>query len=95
MELVYIGGNFTQPDFYIYNVGENEGFIVVGGDERIRTILAYSTKGRFDLTTAPESFMDLLQSYSEQTEEIRSAKSQKQSRHLFAKKQSQKHLPTV
>ena len=86
MELVYIGGNFTQPDFYIYNVGENEGFMVVGGDERMRTILAYSTEGRFDLATAPEGFMDLLQSYSEQTEEIRSAKSQKTKPSLIRKK---------
>ncbi|WP_455584684.1 C10 family peptidase [Bacteroides sp.] len=72
MNLVYVGGDFARPDFYIYNVGENNGFVVVAGDERMHTILAYSTEGCFDLTTAPDGFMDLLQSYSKQTGEIRS-----------------------
>ncbi len=35
--------------YYIYNVGEDDGFVIVSGEERAREILAYSDCGSFSL----------------------------------------------
>ncbi len=40
----------TMPDTlaYIFNRGENEGFVVISADSRINPLLAFSEKGHFD-----------------------------------------------
>ena len=39
--------NTSDKTLYIYNVGTDDGFVVMSGDERARSVLAYSTHGRF------------------------------------------------
>lgn len=34
-----------HPDYYIVNLGENDGFVVVSGDDRFNPILGYTTQG--------------------------------------------------
>ena len=34
--------------YYVFNKGENNGFIIVSADERTKPILAYSTEGSFN-----------------------------------------------
>ena len=42
------------PDYYyVFNVGQNEGFIIVSGDDRAETVLGYSDKGSFDADQLP------------------------------------------
>ena len=38
----------TNPCYYAFNVGEQQGFVVVSGDDRTPAILGYSDKGSFD-----------------------------------------------
>lgn len=39
--------------YYVFNIGEDGGFVIVSGDERIGTILGYSTESRFDEKAMP------------------------------------------
>lgn len=52
--------------FYVFNVGSDEGFVIIGGDENAREILGYSDHGVFDYDKAPENFKWWLGQYAEQ-----------------------------
>ena len=40
--------------YYIFNVGNDEGFVIVSGDDRTEQILGYSDTGYFDEENMPE-----------------------------------------
>ena len=44
-----------HPYYYIFNRGDEQGFIIVSADSRTKKILAYSNEGHFDIESlAPE-----------------------------------------
>ena len=47
----------TEPNayYYVFNVGENSGFIIVSGDDRAKEILGYSDSGSFNINTIPSN----------------------------------------
>lgn len=52
--------------YYLYNVGEAEGFIVVSGDDRTDAILGYADKGSLCRDELPDALQYLLDGYAEQ-----------------------------
>ena len=56
----------NQAAFYIFNVGNNQGFVIVSGDDRINPILGYSDEGNFDENKAPSNMKNLLSEYAQQ-----------------------------
>jgi len=44
------------PLYYVFNVGHNQGFIIVSGDDIATPILGYSTEGNYDSTNIPPNF---------------------------------------
>jgi hypothetical protein len=44
-----------QQSFYVFNVENNGGYVIVSGDDRTKEILAYSERGNLDLAHAPEN----------------------------------------
>ena len=62
----------TQPDcYYVFNAGMDQGFVIVSGDDRVETVLGYSTSGHFDVDNIPPAMADLLNYYAAQIEAIR------------------------
>ena len=60
-----------QPDcYYIFNAGQNEGFVIVSGDDRTPEILGYSLSGSFDMDNLPPAMEALLNHYSEEIQQI-------------------------
>ena len=41
--------------YYVFNVGENGGFVIVAGDDSMTEILGYAERGNFDLANAPSN----------------------------------------
>ena len=54
------------PHYYVYNLSNNDGFIIVAADSRARIILGYSFNGSFDEKNIPVNMKEWLQGYSEQ-----------------------------
>ena len=58
----------SQPDgapaFYVFNRGDEDGFIIVSAEDRTRTILAYSDAGHFSETAIPSNTREWLDEYS-------------------------------
>lgn len=53
-----------EPAFYVFNRGENEGFVMVSADDRTYTILGYSEKGHWDATTLPANMQAWTEGYA-------------------------------
>ncbi len=59
----------TAP-FYIFNNADNQGFVIVSGDDRACRILGYSDKGSFNTEEMPPQLADLLDQYAAQISEL-------------------------
>ena len=59
-------GATSASDYYIFNVSEGGGFVIVSGDDRTEVILGYADSGNIDETAMPEGLKVLLDDYSEQ-----------------------------
>ncbi|MBP5687321.1 MAG: C10 family peptidase [Muribaculaceae bacterium] len=63
-------GRGASAAFYVFNNPEQPGWVIVAGDDRARTILAYSDEDYFDAEDVPECVQDWLNGYVEQIENI-------------------------
>ncbi len=72
MTLGYEATNLKgQSDYYVFNRDGGQGFVIVAGDDMSSPVLAYSTKGSFDINEVPEPLMDLLKAYQHQMDVMR------------------------
>ncbi len=60
----------STSTYYIYNVGLNDGFVIVSGDDRTTPILGYSTEGHFDATKVPSNMQAMLDGYAAQLQRL-------------------------
>lgn len=56
----------APSDYYVFNVGSNDGFVIVSGDDRTVDILGYADSGTFDQENVPDGLRYLLDGYAEQ-----------------------------
>lgn len=54
--------------YYVFNVGNENGFVIVSGDDRLEPILGYVEEGSFDDTDLPEFMKCWLQGYEREVE---------------------------
>ena len=61
----------SQPDYYyVFNNGQNQGFVIISGDDRAETVLGYATSGSFDVDNIPSNMAAWLQGYADQIKYI-------------------------
>lgn len=56
----------ADSPYYVFNIGEEQGFVIVSGDDRTPEVLGYSERGAFDIDRLPPSFEEMLQGYADQ-----------------------------
>lgn len=56
------------PSFYIFNVGEDQGYIIAAADDRAPAVLGYSDQGSFDPEDIPVNMQAWLEEYNNQME---------------------------
>ena len=64
----------SVPSFYVFNARQNEGFVIISGDDTTEEVLGYSEQGSFDEDRLPENFSGWLTSVEEQIRLIREGK---------------------
>lgn len=65
-------GNEDKPSYYIVNYKNNSGFTIIAGDKRANSILAFSTKGNFNLDeNMPEGLIEWLDNTDTYINQIR------------------------
>ena len=65
--------------YYVFNVGEQDGFVIVSGDDRTPAIMGYASEGTFKSDELPQNMKAWLEGYAEQIEWLGH---QKSPRHL-------------
>ena len=55
-----------KAPFYIINIGDQQGFVIVSGDDRTNPILGYSDEGAFDASRMPANMRYWLDCYAQQ-----------------------------
>ena len=60
----------SSSDYYIFNVNDDGGFVIVSGDDRAVGILGYSDSGHIQESSMPYGLKVLLDDYSEQMARI-------------------------
>ena len=58
-------------DYYVFNVSNGEGFVIVAGDDRVKPILAYSTTGRYNPNDVAEGFQFTLDGFRQEIQYVR------------------------
>ncbi|MDH6356850.1 thiol protease/hemagglutinin PrtT [Parabacteroides sp. PF5-9] len=53
----------SQPLYYIYNVSDNNGFVIISGEDNITPILGYSDNGAFMTENIPDNLKSWLELY--------------------------------
>ncbi len=50
--------------FYVFNIGQNQGFVIVSADSRTKKVLGYSHTGSFDMDRIPDNMKSWLEEYA-------------------------------
>lgn len=62
----------ANANYYVFNLGEADGFVVVSGDDRTTPILGYSDTGNINFDDMPDGLRYLLEGYEQQMEVLAS-----------------------
>ncbi len=62
-----------EAPFYIFNLGNNRGFVIASGDDRATPILGYSDKGSMRTDNLPDNVRCWLDSYKAQIKALKKA----------------------
>ena len=71
LDLVSIAANRDATDYYVFNVNNGEGFVIVAADDRVKPILAYATTGSFNPNDVAEGFQYTLDGFREEIQYVR------------------------
>ena len=71
LKLVYTSVTRDAVDYYAFNTADNNGFVLIAGDDRVKPILAYSTTGSFDPNNIADGFEFILRGYCQDIQYIR------------------------
>ena len=63
-----------QPMFYVFNVGEQDGFVIISADDQTQPVLGYSKQGTFDAETISPEMKWWLDGYETQLKAVREGK---------------------
>lgn len=73
LELVLEAKSKSQDvDYYVFNKGKCNGFIIVSGDDKAAPILGFSDEGTFDINNIPDGLQYWLEVYSQEMQYLRS-----------------------
>lgn len=68
-------GKQQTAAYYAFNIGDNEGFVIVSGDDSLTELVGYSDSGSFDPDNIPDNMRSWLQAYSDYVKSVQSGES--------------------
>ena len=64
-------GSHQDGCYFVFNIGQNQGFVIVSGDDRAPAVLGYSDQGAFDMDHLPSNVAAWLEGYADQIRYLR------------------------
>lgn len=74
LDFVYQSRDTQENLFYIFNRGDNDGFVLISADDIFPEIIGYSFKGHFDLEKMPDNLRSWLHGYEKEMLAVLSGK---------------------
>ena len=71
MQLTNVELESNSDAYYVFNIGKNNGFVIVSGDDRTESILGYAYEGSFDPQNVPANMQAWLNGYAKQINMVR------------------------
>ncbi|MBN2772938.1 MAG: C10 family peptidase, partial [Prolixibacteraceae bacterium] len=73
-ELIQIQKDGDFINYFAFNINDNQGFVIVSGDENKNPVIGYSFKGSFTITdeNAPPEFVNIINHNSRKLDELKS-----------------------
>ena len=68
-------GKQQTAAYYAFNIGDNEGFVIVSGDDSLTELVGYSDSGSFDPGNMPDNMRSWLQTYSDYVASVQAGES--------------------
>lgn len=65
-----------KPYYYVFNYGDNAGFVIVSGNDQAKEVLGYSNQGSFDVNNLPANFENWLTGYQTEIEYLYSSEAE-------------------
>ena len=65
-----VTGQQAADPYYVFDRGQNEGFVIVSGDDQTIPVLGYTDSGTFDYEKLPPNMKEWLDGYARQLERI-------------------------
>ena len=62
---------WTAEPLYLFNIGDNQGYVIASGDDCAPAVLGYSDCGSLDVNTMPENMRGWLDEYASQIQFMR------------------------
>ena len=56
-------GSVETELYYVFNRGDNQGFVIATGDDKLRPVLGYTDEGEFDYNSLPDNMRSWLENY--------------------------------
>jgi hypothetical protein len=56
----------NEPVYYIFNVNNTEGFVIISADDIAKPLIAFSYEGPFPISNQPPHFAEWMKGYKEQ-----------------------------
>ncbi len=78
----------ATPAYYVFNIDNGNGFVIVSGDDRTMPILGYSDEGAFDAERMPANMKAWLDNYAEQLQVLATMDDRQAEKALSASRRS-------
>ncbi|MEI6122415.1 MAG: C10 family peptidase [Bacteroidota bacterium] len=69
----FVVSNNQQPVYYVFNISNNRGFVIVAAEERSVPVLFYTFEGSYSTTNQPDNFVYWMKNYELQIVAARDA----------------------
>lgn len=79
--------NINNNACYVFNVGQNNGFVIVSNDDITDDILGYTTSGNFDANNIPDNVEWILDAYEAQLSILKQNKMQENQTRVVKKRE--------
>lgn len=66
-------GTKADNAYYVFNVENDGGFVIIAGDDVVEPVIGYATEGRFDSSDLPENMLEWLNRISAQIKDAADA----------------------
>lgn len=66
----------ADAEFYVFNAFDNQGFVIVSGEDSLTELVGYSDSGTIDMGNLPESLSSWLGAYAEYVRAVRRSEAQ-------------------